>query len=208
MTRGILARKMGMTQLFTDEGTVVSVTVLQSGDCKVVQSKTVATDGYDAVQLAADERATEKNVPKPLAGHYKAAGLKTHRVLRELRGAVGTPGEKISVGIFAPGEKVDIIGVSKGKGFAGQHKRHNFSRGPVSHGSNNIRQAGSIGSVDAARTFKGVRMAGHLGAHRTTVRNLQIVRVDVERNLILVEGAVPGARNDVVMVRASQGGGF
>ncbi len=195
-----------MTQLFTDSGTVMPVTVLQSGDCKVVQTKSSPVEGYDAVQLAFDERATRKGVPQPLLGHYKAAGLKPHRVLRELRNGSGKPGDAVTVELFSAGDIVDVIGVSKGKGFAGQVKRHNFGRGPVSHGSHNIRQAGSIGSVDAARTFKGVRMAGHMGSHRTTVRNLEVVRVDAERHLILIKGAVPGHTNAVVMIRSSEGG--
>ena len=203
MSRGLLARKVGMTQLFTERGTVVPVTVLEAGPCRVVQRKSVAGDGYDAVQIGFGER-KPRQVPKPLAGHFKRAGLRPMRRLVELRDA-GEPqvGDTITVSIFDAGDHVDVVGVSQGKGFAGQHKRHHFGRGPVTHGSHNIKQPGSIGSVDAARTWRGVRLAGHLGASRTTVRNLEVVRVDAERNLLLVKGSVPGARNGVVLIRDS-----
>ncbi len=203
MAKGILARKVGMTQLFTETGTVVPVTVLEADSCRVVQNKTVAVDGYDATQLGFGERLARRT-PKPMVGHFKRAGLEPQRTLVELRDA-GIPevGSRVGVEIFAPGDIVDVTGTSQGKGFAGTVKRHNFSRGPVSHGSMNTRQPGSIGSVDAARTFKGIKMSGHMGAVRRTARHLKVVRVDTERNLILIKGAVPGARNSVVMVRDS-----
>jgi large subunit ribosomal protein L3 len=201
VSRGILARKVGMTQLFTERGTVVPVTVLEAGPCRVVQRKTTAVDGYEALQIGFGER-SPKRTPKPLIGHLKRAGLRPMRTLVELRdaGEAGI-GSEITADIFSAGDRVDVTGVSKGKGFAGQHKRHNFGRGPVTHGSHNIRQPGSIGSVDAARTLRGVKMAGRLGASRSTVKGLEVVRVDAARNLLMLKGAVPGSRNGVVLIR-------
>ena len=198
--RGLLARKVGMTQIFTETGTVVPVTVLQADTCRVVQRKTQAVDGYDAVQIGFGERRLRKT-PKALAGHFKRAGLQPQRQLTELRNA-GAPklGAQLRVDMFTAGQRINVTGVSQGKGFSGTHKRHNFGRGPVTHGSHNIKQPGSIGSTDAARVFKGVRMAGQLGAQQATVRNLEVVRVDTERNLLLVRGAVPGHKNTVVLV--------
>ena len=192
MSKGILARKVGMTQLFTERGTVVPVTVLEAGPCRVVQRKTAAVDGYEAVQIGFGER-KPRRTPKPMSGHFKRAGLRPMKELAELRDAGELElGATLTVDtVFVPGEQVDVTGVSKGKGFSGQHKRHNFGRGPVTHGSHNIRQPGSVGSVDAARTWKGMKMAGQ-----------EVVRVDAERNLLLVKGSVPGHRNAVVLVRA------
>jgi large subunit ribosomal protein L3 len=203
MSKGLLARKLGMTQLFTEQGTVVPVTVLEADSCHVVQVKTTATDGYEAVQLGLGVR-KPRRTNKPQAGHFKRAGTPALSHLAEVRDA-GTPapGSRLSVSLFEAGERVDVTGITQGKGFAGQHKRHNFSRGPVTHGSHNIKQPGSIGSTDAARVFKGLRMAGHLGASRATVMRLEVVRVDAERNLLLVRGAVPGHRDSVVLVRDS-----
>ena len=199
--RGLLARKLGMTQVFTERGTVVPVTVLEAGPCRVVQRKTVSTDGYDAVQIGFDE-VRPKRTNKPATGHFKRAGLRPMRALRELRDAGDAEvGQTLTVELFEVGQRVDVSGVSVGKGFAGQHKRHNFGRGPVTHGSHNIKQPGSIGSVDAARTFRGVKMAGQLGNAGATVRGLEVVSVDPARNLLLVKGAVPGHRNAVVLVR-------
>lgn len=190
-----------MTQIFTEEGTVVPVTVLLADTCRVVQRKTVGTDGYDAVQIGFGERRARKT-PKALVGHFKRAGLQPQRKLTELRGggdvAVGT---QLRVDMFTAGQLIDVTGITQGKGFSGQHRRHNFKRGPVSHGSHNIKQPGSIGSTDAARVFKGMRMAGQHGNSQATVRNLEVVRVDPERNLLLVRGAVPGHKNAVVLVR-------
>lgn len=199
--RGLLARKLGMTQVFTERGTVVPVTVLEAGPCKVVQRKTVATDGYDAVQIGFDE-VRPKRTNKPATGHFKRAGLRPMRALRELRDAGDAEvGQTLTVELFEVGQRVDVSGVSVGKGFAGQHKRHNFGRGPVTHGSHNIKQPGSIGSVDAARTLRGLKMAGQLGNASATVRGLEVVSIDPARNLLLVKGAVPGHRNAVVLVR-------
>ncbi len=202
MSKGILARKVGMTQLFTERGTVVPVTVLEAGPCRVVQRKTQAVDGYEAVQIGFGERHTRRTT-KPLSGHFKRAGLRPMRKLAELRDAGELElGATLTVdSVFTEGEQVDVTGTSKGKGFAGQHKRHNFGRGPVTHGSHNIRQPGSVGSVDAARTWRGLKMAGQLGNVQRTVRGLEIIRVDAERNLLLVKGSVPGHRNAVVLVR-------
>ncbi|MGH7758664.1 MAG: 50S ribosomal protein L3, partial [Candidatus Dormibacteria bacterium] len=170
--------------------------------CPVVQLKTEAKEGYDAVQIAFAPMA--KRVSKPRRGHFEVADLEPHRHLAEVRGeSEAAVGDVLTVGTFQAGAFLDVIGTSKGKGFAGPHKRHHFGRGPVTHGSHNIRQPGSVGSVDAARTWRGLRMAGHLGAQRSTVRRLQLVRVDEERNLLLVKGAVPGQRQGVVLVRES-----
>ena len=202
MSKGILARKVGMTQLFTERGTVVPVTVLEAGPCRVVQRKTAAVDGYEAVQIGFGERHTRRT-PKPLTGHFKRAGLRPMQKLAELRDAGELElGATLTVdSVFTEGEQVDVTGTSKGKGFAGQHKRHHFGRGPVTHGSHNIKQPGSVGSVDAARTWRGLKMAGQLGNVQRTVRGLEVVRVDAERNLLLVKGSVPGHRNAVVLVR-------
>jgi large subunit ribosomal protein L3 len=203
MSRGILARKVGMTQLFTERGTVVPVTVLEAGPCRVVQRKTTAVDGYEALQIGFGDR-PPKRTPKPLIGHLKRAGLRPMRTLVELRdaGEAGI-GSEITADIFTAGDRVDVTGVSKGKGFAGQHKRHNFGRGPVTHGSHNIRQPGSIGaSAYPARVFKGIRMSGQLGNKRATQRGLRVVEVDAERNLLLVAGAIPGATGGTVEIRS------
>jgi large subunit ribosomal protein L3 len=193
-----------MTQLFTERGTLVPVTVLEAGPCRVVQRKTKTVDGYDAVQIGFGER-PQRRTPKPLVGHYRRAGLRPMRRLTEVRdpGEV-EQGQTLTVELFTPGQHVDVVGMSKGKGFAGQHKRHHFGRGPTTHGSHNIKQPGSIGSVDAARTWRGLRMAGQLGAASATVRNIEVIRVDTERNLLLVRGSVPGARNGIVLVRDSR----
>ena len=203
MPKGLLARKVGMTQVFTERGTVVPVTVLESDTCHVVQRKTTPVDGYEAVQIGFGEQKPSR-VSKPLSGHYKRAGLAPHRELVELRDAgEATVGTRLLVDMFTEGQLVDVSGISQGKGFSGTVKRHGFHRGPVSHGSMNTRQPGSIGSVDAARTFKGVKMSGQYGNVRRTIRHLEVVRVDAERNLLLVKGSVPGHRNAVVLVRPS-----
>ncbi len=203
MASALLARKLGMTEIFTEDGRCLGVTVLQAGPCPVVQVKDQVRDGYEAAQIAFGEQV--KGLNKPKRGHFEQADLAPHRYLCEVRGLGPLQvGQVLTVEGFSPGELVDVSGVSKGKGFAGQHKRHHFGRGPVTHGSHNIRQPGSVGSVDAARTWRGLRMAGHLGAQRATVQRLEVVRVDSERNLLLVKGAVPGSRNDVVLVKDSR----
>ena len=201
MTRGILARKLGMTQLFTERGTVVAVTVLDAGDCHVVQRKTVAKEGYDAVQLGFGEMPARR-ANKPHLGHFKSVGLKPLRHLAEIRDA-GDPqvGSTVDVGLFMAGDRVTVTGVSQGKSFSGTHKRHKFALGPKTHGSMNYRAPGSIGSVDAARVFRGQKMPGHMGVRRTTIRGLEVVRVDAERKLLLIRGNVPGHRNGIVLIR-------
>ncbi|MGH7692950.1 MAG: 50S ribosomal protein L3 [Candidatus Dormibacteria bacterium] len=203
MPPSLLARKLGMTQLFADDGRCFGVTVLEAGPCPVVQVKSQPKDGYDAVQIAFAP--TRKGVSKPLRGHYEAADLEPHRHCAEVQGlGEVSVGQVLTVEGFQAGSLVDVRGVSKGKGFAGQHKRHNFGRGPVTHGSHNIRQPGSVGAVDAARTWRGLKMAGHLGAARSTVQRLELLRVDGARNLLLVKGGVPGGRNGVLLVTQSR----
>jgi large subunit ribosomal protein L3 len=201
--KGIIGRKIGMTQFFDEEtGSLTPVTVIAAGPCPVVSVRTQATDGYDAVQLAYDE-VPERKLTKPELGHLRKNGVGPHRKLVEIRGAHElTPGETVTVEAFEAGEKVKVSGVSIGKGFQGTVKRHNFSRGPVTHGSHNIRKPGSIGaSATPSRVFKGIRMAGQMGAKRTTQVGLTVVDRDAEQNLLLVRGAVPGHKNALVVVR-------
>ncbi|HET8873190.1 MAG TPA: 50S ribosomal protein L3 [Gaiellaceae bacterium] len=207
--KGIVGRKLGMTQVFDEEtGTVTPVTVIEAGPCPVVAVRTQDADGYDAVQLAYDEVA-ERKLTKPKLGYLSKHGVGPHRRLIEFRGPSElTPGETVTVESFEPGDRVKVSGVSIGKGFAGTIKRHNFSRGPTSHGSHNIRKPGSIGaSATPSRVFKGMRMAGHMGAKRVTQVGLRVHSVDPEENLILVKGAVPGPKNAIVEVREEIRGG-
>jgi large subunit ribosomal protein L3 len=205
MVTGIIGKKVGMTQLFDADGSVHPATVLKAGPCVVAQVKTVGSDGYEAVQLGLVEaKPTKEN--KPSAGHFKKAGVPPTRVRRELKlTAGGDPlkaGDQVNVGIFADGERVDIIGTSRGKGFQGVMKRHNFRGGAASHGSMFHRAPGSIGASSyPSRVVKGMRMGGHMGADRVTTRNLKVLRVDAENNLLLVEGAVPGGPNAIVVIR-------
>lgn len=201
--KGIVGRKLGMTQLFDQEtGALTPVTVIEAGPCPVVCVRTQAVDGYDAVQLAFDE-VPERKLTKPQRGHLKKHGVTPHRRLVEVRGVQGIEqGATVTVEAFAPGDRVKVSGVSIGKGFQGTIKRHNFSRGPVTHGSHNIRKPGSIGaSAYPSRVFKGVRMAGRMGGRTVTQRGLEVVERDPERNLLLVRGAVPGPKNGVVVIR-------
>ena len=201
--KGIVGRKLGMTQVFDEEtGVMTSVTVIEAGPCPVVQVKTTETDGYDAVQVAFDEVA-ERKITKGELGHLQKAGVGAHRRLVEFRGQSElTVGETVTVEAFEPGDAVKVSGISIGKGFAGTIKRHNFSRGPKSHGSHNIRQRGSVGaSATPSRVFKGMRMAGQMGAKRRTQIGLVVHQVDPEQNLLLVKGAVPGPRNGIVEIR-------
>jgi large subunit ribosomal protein L3 len=202
--KGIVGRKLGMTQLFDEEtGRVDAVTVIEAGPCPVVQVKTADSDGYDAVQLAFGEVA-ERKLSGGELGHLAKAGVSAHRHLVEFRGASELQvGETVTVESFEPGEQVKVSGVSIGKGFQGTIKRHNFQRGPVSHGSHNVRKPGSIGaSATPSRVFKGMRMPGRMGGGRVTQVGLVVHEVDGERNLLLVRGSVPGPRNGVVEVRA------
>ena len=201
--KGIVGRKLGMTQVFDEEtGELTSVTVIEAGPCPVVAVRTLETDGYEAVQLAFDEVA-ERKLTKPELGHLAKQGVGPHRKLVELRGPSAlAPGETVTVEAFEPGEKVKVTGVSIGKGFQGTIKRHRFSRGPVSHGSHNVRKPGSIGaSATPSRVFKGMRMPGRMGGETVTQVGLTVVDRDVEQNLLLVKGSVPGHRNAVVVVR-------
>ena len=202
-TKGLLARKLGMTQLFNDDGTTSAVTVLEAGPCKVLGLRTTEKDGYAAARIAF-EAAPERKFTKPGLGEFKKAGFEPHRQIVEIRGYEGLEtGQELRAEMFAAGEIVDVTSTSKGKGFQGLIKRHKFSRGPESHGSMNVRQPGAIGATDAARVFKGVRMAGQMGNVRVTARAYKVVRVDAERNLILVKGGVPGAKGALVLVRQS-----
>jgi large subunit ribosomal protein L3 len=206
MVNAIIGRKVGMTQLFAPDGTVQPVTVIKAGPCVVVQAKTAAGDGYEAVQLGFVEERPAR-VTKPLAGHYKKAGVPPTRVRREVKQAAGAespkPGDQVLVNtVFAPGESVDVIGVSRGHGFQGVMKRHNFGGGAATHGSMFHRAPGSIGASSyPSRVVKGMRAAGRMGGRRTTTLNLRVERVDAENNLLLVRGAVPGARGGYVLVR-------
>ena len=210
MISGIIGRKVGMTQLFAEDGTVTPVTVIKAGPCIVIQTKSAAgRDGYNAVQLGfvEDKPVRLKNVSKPLRGHFEKTGGGTPptRVLREFR-LTAEPdaaiGDQIKVDVFADGDKIDVVGKSKGRGFAGTIKRHNFKRGPESHGSMNVRAPGSIGqSAYPSRVIKGTRSSGHMGDERVTVQNLTVARVDVENNLLMVRGAVPGPNGGLVIVK-------
>jgi large subunit ribosomal protein L3 len=203
-SKGIIGTKLGMTQLFDEEtGRVTTVTVIEAGPCPVVCVRTEDADGYRAVQLAYGT-VKQKQLTRPEAGHLQQAGVSPHRHLIEIRDADGLAvGDTVTVESFAAGDRVKVSGTSKGKGFAGTVKRHHFHRGPVTHGSHNIRQPGSIGaSAYPARVFKGMRMAGRLGGKRATQRGLRVVEVDAERNLLLIAGAVPGATGTTVEIRS------
>jgi large subunit ribosomal protein L3 len=204
MAKGILGRKLGMTQVFDPEtGNVTSVTVIAAGPCPVVQVKTVDTDGYDAVQLAFDA-VPDRKLSKPELGHLTRWGVGPHRRLVEFRGGIdgAVEGETVTVEAFESGDAIKVSGIGIGKGFQGTIKRHNFSSGPRSHGSHNIRKPGSIGaSATPSRVFKGVRMAGRMGGKRVTQVGLTVHEVDAEQNLLLVKGSVPGPKNGIVEVR-------
>ena len=214
MINGIIGKKVGMTQLFAADGTVTPVTVIKAGPCVVVQKKSAAgRDGYDAVQigLVEDRPVKLKNVTKPMQGHFEktGGGVPPTRVLKEIRldGANGgevNVGDKILVDQFAEGDSVELVGKSKGRGFQGTIKRHHFNRGPESHGSMNVRRPGSIGqSAYPSRVIKGTRSSGHMGDARVTLKGLTVARVDVENNLLMVRGSVPGANGSVVVVKKS-----
>jgi large subunit ribosomal protein L3 len=207
MSPGIIGKKIGMTQVFRPDGQVVPVTVLKAGPCVVVQRKTPTTDGYDAVQLGLVQFAKKLN--KPAAGHVKKAGADGVKYLREFRLKPGMgdpkPGDKVLVDQFQLAQKVDITGVSKGRGFAGTVKRHHFGGGDGTHGSMFHRAPGSIGSSSyPSRVYPGMRMAGHMGDDQVTVRNLEVVDIDLEDNLLLVKGAVPGPNGGYVIVRQAK----
>ena len=214
MINGIIGRKVGMTQLFAADGTVTPVTVIKAGPCVVVQKKSSAgPDGYDAVQLGLveDKPVRLKNVTKPMRGHFEKTGGGTPptRVLKEFRldggNSEANVGDKVLVDLFADGDAIEVVGQSKGRGFAGTVKRHHFNRGPESHGSMNVRAPGSIGaSAYPSRVVKGVRSSGHMGDERVTIKGLTVARVDAENNLLMVRGAVPGANGSVVIIKKSK----
>ena len=204
--KAILGRKIGMTQIFTEEGKVVPVTVVESGNNVVLRSKTIESDGYNAVQLGFGE-VKEKHVNKPDMGQFKKAGVAPVKFVREMRLNAPTEykvGDTVGVDIFAAGELVDVTGTSKGKGFAGGIKRHNFARGPMGHGSKSHREPGSTGAMisgPGGRVLKGKKLPGRMGSEKVTVQRLTIVRVDAERNLILIKGAIPGAKKSFVVIK-------
>lgn len=195
--KAVLGRKLGMTQVFAEDGRLVPVTVIEAGPMVVTQIKNKETDGYEAVQVAFGE-VKEKRVNKPLRGHFAKAGVGFKKFVREFKVedlSAYSLAQEIKVDVFEAGEKVDAIGTSKGKGFQGPIKRHNQSRGPMTHGSRYHRGPGSMGAAsDPSRVFKGKKLAGHMGAERVTIQNLEVVKVDVEKNLILIKGAVPGPK--------------
>ena len=206
MKKAILATKVGMTQIFNEDGVLTPVTVLQAGPCVVTQVKTVENNGYSAVQVGfVDKR--EKLVNKPMKGQFDKAGVSYKRFVREFRledAESYEVAQEIKADIFSAGEKVDATAISKGKGFQGAIKRHGQSRGPMAHGSKYHRHAGSNGACsDPSRVFKGKKMAGHMGNKKVTVQNLEIVRVDAENNLLLVKGAVPGPKKSLVTIKAT-----
>jgi large subunit ribosomal protein L3 len=201
--KGIIGRKLGMTQLFDEEsGVVTPVTVIEAGPCPVIQVKTVETDGYEAVQLAF-EPVADRKISKAELGHLMKAETGAHRHLVEFRGPTESLlGESVTVETFQPGDSIKVSGIGIGKGFAGTIKRHRFHRGPKSHGSHNVRKPGSIGaSATPSRVFKGMKMAGRLGGKRVTQVGLKVHEIDAEHNLLLVKGAVPGPKNGIVEIR-------
>ncbi|MBO4450537.1 MAG: 50S ribosomal protein L3 [Clostridiales bacterium] len=204
MKKAILATKVGMTQIFAEDGAFIPVTVLQAGPCPVVQVKTAEKDGYDAVQVGFGD-IREKLVNKPMKGHFAKANVANKRFLKEFRFENATEysvGQEIKADIFAAGDKIDASGVSKGKGYAGAIKRFGLSRGPMGHGSKYHRHAGSNGpATTPGRVFKGKHMPGQMGNVNVTVQNLEVVRVDVDNNMILVKGAVPGAKKSLVILK-------
>ncbi|RKD22705.1 50S ribosomal protein L3 [Ammoniphilus oxalaticus] len=204
MSKGILGRKLGMTQIFTPEGEAVPVTVVEARPNVVLQKKTSEVDGYVSVQLGFEDK-KENRANKPEEGHAKKADTTPKRYVREIRGVEEAEvGQEIKVDIFAEGDKVDVTATSKGKGFAGSIKRHGFARGPMSHGSRYHRGSGGLGAgITAARVFKGRKLPGRMGTNRVTVQNLEVVKVDADRNLLLVKGSIPGPNNSYVIVKST-----
>lgn len=204
--KAILGRKIGMTQVFTEDGLVIPVTVIEAGPVKVVQKKTIEKDGYSAIQIGFSD-IKEKKVNKPLKGHFDKAGVEYKRYLREFRVDNADEyevGQEIKADVFSAGDKVDVVGISKGKGFQGVIKRHNQSRGPESHGSKYHRAVGSLGASSyPSRVFKTKKLPGHMGHERVTVQNLEVVKVDAEKNLILIKGAVPGPKGGLLTIKQS-----
>lgn len=206
MINGLLGKKVGMARVFTENGGTVEVTMVQAGPCTVVQRKTEDSDGYEAVQLGFGD-VKDKRCTKPLKGHFAKAGTTPKRHMKEFRVGADSElkaGDEIKANIFAAGDRVDVSGVSKGKGFAGVIKRYGFGGGPGAHGSHFHRAPGSIGqSADPAKVYKGKRLPGHMGDRKTTVQNLEVVSVDPEKNIVTVRGAIPGAPGGLVIVKKS-----
>ncbi|HLV10219.1 MAG TPA: 50S ribosomal protein L3 [Halanaerobiales bacterium] len=202
MARGIIGKKIGMTQIFNEDGTVTPVTVVQAGPCVITQKKTAELDGYNAVQMGFEDK-KEYKTNKPLKGHFERAAVKPKKHLKEFRDFPDDvkEGDRITVDRFKKGEMVDVTGVSKGKGFAGTIKRYNFARGPMTHGSHNYRAPGSIGSTDAARVFKGQKLPGRMGSDQVTIQNMEIAKVDEDQNLLLIKGSIPGPKNGIIYVK-------
>jgi large subunit ribosomal protein L3 len=203
--KGILGKKLGMTQVFTPEGLVVPVTVIQAGPCVVLQKKDAENDGYESIQIGFDDKKVQRTI-KPELGHAKKAGATPKRYVKEIRGiqlADYEVGQELKADLFTEGEFVDVTGTSKGKGFQGNIKRHNQSTGPMAHGSRYHRGPGSMGSIQANRVPKGKKLPGHMGHETVTLQNLKIVKVDTERNILLVSGSIPGPRNSYVSVKSA-----
>jgi len=203
MGAGILGEKIGMTRIFTKNGESIPVTVILAGPCRVIQRKNLEKDGYNAVQLAFKE-VNKKKVSKPIIGHFSQFKVEPLKYIREFKvddSNKYSSGMEVKVDIFKEGDKVDIISISKGKGFAGAIKRHHFSGGPKTHGQKEyFRSVGSMGATDAARVFKGKKLPGHMGRDRVSMKNLKVVKVDLGRNLILVKGSVPGTKGTMVII--------
>ncbi|MFI3229926.1 MAG: 50S ribosomal protein L3 [bacterium] len=206
MKKSILAKKIGMTQIFTENGILIPVTVLEAGPCVVTQVKTMENDGYEAVQVGYGE-VKEKNLNNPTKGHFEKSGVVPKKLLKEFKLENSTEynlGDEIKVDVFEAGDKIDASGISKGKGFQGSIKRHNQSRGPMSHGSKYHRGTGSLSSATTpGKVKKGKKMPGHMGAEKVTIQNLEVVKVDAEKNLLLVKGAVPGNKGSVLVIKES-----
>ncbi|MBE7036191.1 MAG: 50S ribosomal protein L3 [Ruminococcaceae bacterium] len=206
MKKAILGKKLGMTQLFGEDGVLIPVTVIEAGPCRVIQKKTAENDGYEAVQVGFEEK-KEKHTSKPMQGHFKKAGTGYMRYLKEFKldnAAEMNVGDEIKADIFAEGDAVDVTGISKGKGFAGTIKRWGTHRGPMTHGSGYHRGPGSMGACSTpSRVMKGKRLAGHLGVEKVTVQNLAIVKIDAEKNILAIRGAVPGPKGGLVVIKNS-----
>ena len=205
MCNTILGRKIGMTQVWSDDDRLIPVTVIQAGPCVVTQIKTAAREGYEAIQIGFEPIKKENKVNKPMKGHFEKGGVAPSKILREIHVSQGADyelGQQITVDLLADVKKVDVTGISKGKGFAGVIKRHNYSGGPGGHGAHFHRAPGSIGQcATPSRVFKGMRLPGHMGVDRVTVKNLEVIKIDSEQNLLLVKGAVPGGKGALVSVR-------
>ncbi len=202
MIKGILGKKLGMTQVFTEDGTAIPVTLVQAGPCVVLQKKDIENDGYDAIQIGFEDK-KEHRATKPELGHTKKAETAPKRFVKELRGNFEEyeVGQQLKADIFAQGDAVDVVGVSKGKGFAGSIKRHNQARGPMAHGSRYHRGVGSLGSAGPAKVFKGRPLPGRMGGERVSIQNLEIVRVDEERDLLFIKGSIPGPKKSYVIIK-------